>query len=160
VCVCVIAGTGGIHSLAWLRGLTRERSVLRSCLRWIVRTAAGVSWTSPTTSAPWAGRRGHTTVIDAAGTIYVIGGQGTGDTRYQDVWASTDGGTDRTQSGCSGFSEGGLAGYFGLPMVLRGTRGVLRGSLGIQRAFTRGTRGVHEGCHAVFGVLPGPVGVL
>ena len=53
--------------------------------------AAGATWTSRTTSAPWAVRAEHTTVIDAAGAIYVIGGQASG-TFYQDVWASTDGG--------------------------------------------------------------------
>ncbi len=57
-----------------------------------------MTWTSRTTSAPWAGRYYHTTVIDAAGAIYVIGGYGS--TRYQDVWASTDGGADRTRAGC------------------------------------------------------------
>jgi hypothetical protein len=36
-------------------------------------------------------RFGHTSVIDAAGIIYVIGGFSFG-TYYQDVWASTDGG--------------------------------------------------------------------
>jgi hypothetical protein len=41
-------------------------------------------------TAPWAGRDKHTSVIDAAGTIYVIGGNGFND--YNDVWASTDGG--------------------------------------------------------------------
>jgi hypothetical protein len=60
--------------------------------------AAGVTWTNRTTSAPWAARGGHTTVIDAAGAIYVIGGLGdTGTTRYKDVWVSTDGGVDRTR---------------------------------------------------------------
>ena len=45
-------------------------------------------------SAPWDGRCEHTSVIDAAGAIYVIGGYsgGGGGTGYQDVWASTDGG--------------------------------------------------------------------
>jgi hypothetical protein len=57
--------------------------------------AAGVNWASRTASAEWAGRCGHTSVIDAAGVIYVIGGvkdnpQPT--VVYQDVWASTDGG--------------------------------------------------------------------
>jgi hypothetical protein len=52
----------------------------------------GVTWTSRTTSAPWAGREGQTTVIDAAGAIYVIGGWGGGGTYYNDVWASPDGG--------------------------------------------------------------------
>ncbi len=54
--------------------------------------AAGVTWTSHTTSAPWATRFGHTTVIDAvSGAIYVIGGWGS-TTIYHDVWVSTDGG--------------------------------------------------------------------
>ncbi len=52
-------------------------------------------WRSRTTSSPWAARRGHTTAIDPAGAIYVIGGfghyNGT-DTFYHDVWVSTDGG--------------------------------------------------------------------
>ncbi len=67
--------------------------------------AAGMTWTSRTLSAPWAARAGHTTVIDAAGAIYVIGGTN-GATNYRDVYVSTDGGADRTQgitghSGCS-----------------------------------------------------------
>jgi hypothetical protein len=37
-------------------------------------------------------------VIDAAGAIYVIGGL-TSSGYLQDVWVSTDGGADRTQSG-------------------------------------------------------------
>jgi hypothetical protein len=38
-------------------------------------------------------RLGYTTVIDAAGAIYVIGGYGGEDTGYlKDVWVSTDGG--------------------------------------------------------------------
>jgi hypothetical protein len=48
-------------------------------------------------TAPWAARYGHTSVVDAAGAIYVIGGQDGGiwrtGTFYQDVWASTDGGS-------------------------------------------------------------------
>ncbi len=54
------------------------------------RVAAGVTWASRTTSALWAARCCHTSVIDAAGAIYVIGGLGSTD--YDDVWASTDGG--------------------------------------------------------------------
>ncbi len=41
-----------------------------------------MTWTSRTTSAPWAARARHASVIDAAGAIYVIGGY------YQDVWVS------------------------------------------------------------------------
>jgi hypothetical protein len=52
--------------------------------------AAGVTWTSRTTSAQWAARAHHTSVVDAAGAIYVIGGGDTGGTFFQDVW--TDGG--------------------------------------------------------------------
>ncbi len=75
------------------------------------RVAAGVSWTSRTLKAPWAARYGHTTVIDAAGAIYVIGGYGplyflssTSPVAgyLKDVWASNDGGADRTQ----GYSRG------------------------------------------------------
>jgi hypothetical protein len=59
------------------------------------RSAAGITWTSRTASAPWAGRAGHTSVIDAAGAINVIGGRagdGGGATYFNDVWVSTDGG--------------------------------------------------------------------
>ncbi len=34
----------------------------------------------------------HTSVVDAAGAIYVIGGRSGDDTYYNDVWVSTDGG--------------------------------------------------------------------
>ncbi len=56
--------------------------------------AAGVTWTSRTLSADWGARVGHTSVIDAAGAIYVIGGLLGADTDiyFNDVWASTDGG--------------------------------------------------------------------
>ena len=53
-----------------------------------VGVAAGVTWTSRTTSAYWAARGFHSSVIDAAGAIYVIGGSG--DAYYNDVWKSTD----------------------------------------------------------------------
>ncbi len=36
-------------------------------------------------------------MIDAAGAIYVIGGAS--GTYYRDVWATTDGGADRSQQG-------------------------------------------------------------
>ncbi len=55
------------------------------------RSAAGVTWMSRTANAAWAAREGHTSVIDAAGAIYVIGGYG-GTIYLSDVWASTDGG--------------------------------------------------------------------
>ena len=53
--------------------------------------AAGTTWTSRTASAPWAARSSHSSVIDCAGAIYVIGG-GAGTTYYNDVYVSTDGG--------------------------------------------------------------------
>jgi hypothetical protein len=52
-------------------------------------------WRCRTASAPWAGRDGHTTVIDAAGAIFVIGGYSYlngNDIYFNDVWVSTDGG--------------------------------------------------------------------
>jgi hypothetical protein len=65
--------------------------------------AAGAMWRCRTMTAPWAGRDGHTTVVDAAGAIYVIGGQGwNGPTFFNDVWVSTDGGA-RPDSGVGWF---------------------------------------------------------
>ncbi len=63
--------------------------------------AAGVSWTDRTTRAPWEGRYGHTSVIDAAGAIYVLGGFGSflpsaPGSYDKDVWVSTDGGANPT----------------------------------------------------------------
>jgi hypothetical protein len=75
--------------------------------------AAGVTWTCRTAKAGWAGRWGHTSVVDAAGAIYVIGGFGP----LQDVWVSTDGGA-RPDS----VNGGGRWGTMG---VLRGTKGVV-----------------------------------
>jgi hypothetical protein len=69
--------------------------------------AAGAVWRCRTMTAPWAGRYAHTSVIDAAGAIYVIGGLsarigGNGYTYFTDVWASTDGGVHLTRAGGSG----------------------------------------------------------
>ncbi len=94
------------------------------------RSAAGVTWTCRTASAPWAGRSyGHTSVVDAAGAtgsgIYVIGGTGSvgGElTFYNDVWVSSDGGV-RAALGRGGYSRG----------YLRGTTGVLRSTKGYKR---------------------------
>ncbi len=68
-------------------------SAARACLRLRHRPvsralAAGVTWTCRTSNAEWEGRAWHTSVIDASGAIYVIGGGG----GLSDVWASTDGG--------------------------------------------------------------------
>ncbi len=94
--------------------------------------AAGATWTSRTTSAPWAARYGHTSVIDAAGAIYVIGGF-SGTTYYKDVWGSTNGGEHRTRGDYS-----------------RGRQGVRRGVL---RGYSRGLRGTTGS--AVYSVGPG-----
>ncbi len=66
------------------------------------------TFTNRALKAEWAGRLGHTSVIDAAGAIYVIGGFGS--TYFQDVWASTNGGARR---GTLGYYMGVLQGYLG-----------------------------------------------
>jgi hypothetical protein len=43
-------------------------------------------------SAPWAARASHTSVVDADGAMYVIGGDGGNRYFCRDVWVSTDGG--------------------------------------------------------------------
>ena len=90
-------------------------------------SAAGRTFGLRAANAEWAARYGHTSVIDAAGAIYVIGGGNTGTTGYtylQDVYASTDGGArGRTASGV--VWVGTLGGYYGgtrrYHKVLRGT---------------------------------------
>jgi hypothetical protein len=75
-----------------------------------IALAAGVTWTSRTTSAPWTARQGHTSVVDADGAIYVIGGGNDGSStvyHYNDVWVSTDGGADRNRRGSVG-----IGGYY------------------------------------------------
>ncbi len=71
-------------------------------------TRAGVSWTSRTASAPWVARFDHTSVIDYAGAIYVIGGRDDGTIYYHDVWVSIDGGA---RAGLAQGWSGVLAGY-------------------------------------------------
>ncbi len=71
----------------------RWSSAVRLC-------AAGTAWRPVIASAPWAARYGHTTVIDAASAIYVLGGRNSG-TVYNDVWVSTDRGADRIRAGYS-----------------------------------------------------------
>jgi hypothetical protein len=85
------AATCGINSSA---RAARRRPRAGGCVRChrpgSRASAAGFSWTSRTAKAEWAGRSEHTSVVDAAGAIYVIGG-GSG-TVFPDVWASADGG--------------------------------------------------------------------
>ncbi len=78
--------------------------------------STGATWASRTASAPWGRRQGHTSMIDAAGAMYVIGGYGSGGV-FKDVWVSSDGGARPDSAGV-------LGGRYG---VLRcGTRGVLK----------------------------------
>jgi hypothetical protein len=76
--------------------------------------AAGRTWTSRTLKAGWGGRYGHTSVVDAAGAIYVIGGY-SGKNYLNDVWASTDGGAgpDSVEGWSVGYSRGYSSGYSG-----------------------------------------------
>ena len=95
--------------------------------------AAGVSWTSRTLKAGWAARWGHSTVIDAAGAIYVIGGRN-GTTYFNDVLVSTDGGAlPDSVKGVLGWGTQG------------GTAVVLRGYYRVRRGYGRGTREVPRG---------------
>jgi hypothetical protein len=98
VCVCVWQ-RGGPRVCVAVCAIGRSRAL-----------AEGITWTSRTLQAPWAARESHTSVVDAAGAIYVIGGWDGLSTVYKDVWVSTDGGADRT--GWSG----------GTGWVLRGTK--------------------------------------
>ncbi len=86
------------------------------------RSAAGIGWTSRTLKAEWAARAYHTSVIDAAGAIYVIGGRD-GGTGYQDVWVSTDGGARAGLGRRGGGRMGTTVGTLGIPGCSRGTLG-------------------------------------
>ncbi len=78
-------------------------------------SAAGITFTNRTLKAEWAARFGHTSVVDAAGAIYVVGGEYDGSglvyDYFNDVWASTDGGA--RPDGVGGVGGG----------VLKGARG-------------------------------------
>jgi hypothetical protein len=91
--------------------------------------AAGRTFSSRTLAAGWAARSGHTSVVDAAGAIYVIGGYG-----YQDVWASTDGGTR------AGLRQGG-GDWRVLPGYYRGTQGVPKGTQDVRQGYYGRLRG-------------------
>jgi hypothetical protein len=125
MCVCVPRCCMGTLVAQWgpavfelgLRRADGHVCVLRLCHRSVARIALGVTWTSRTRSAPWAtqpssGRAYHTTVIDAAGAIYVIGGYravglGNYSANYcNDVWVSTDGGADRIRGCFGGYARG------------------------------------------------------
>jgi hypothetical protein len=118
------AATGGIYSSA-CNGRTDTCAFALVIGRSPI-CAAGATWTSRTLSAPWAARRSHTSVIDAAGAIYVIGGSSGTRNYLEDFWVSTDGGADQTREG-------------GTRRVLGGTHGVFRGSARVPRDYLRGT---------------------
>jgi hypothetical protein len=96
--------------------------------------------------AQWAARSGHTSVIDAAGAIYVIGGY---DGKYlADVWVSTDGGARPdlvggvVEGGTRENTTGGSLDYTGLKGYCWGTTGVLRGTTGVLEGVVWGSMGV------------------
>jgi hypothetical protein len=116
--VCAAALCAPSHFTAAACGIYSSARVVAfgaTGFRCRARSAAGVTWTCRTSSAQRAGRWGHTSVVDAAGAIYVIGGiGGTGGIYYNDVWASTNGGA-RAGPGQRGWSGG----------TQRGTQGVV-----------------------------------
>jgi hypothetical protein len=64
--------------------------------------AAGATWVRVTEHAEWEARSEHTTVIDATGTIYVLGGRKfAGYKDLNDVWRGTAGGEARHATGAS-----------------------------------------------------------
>ncbi len=86
--------------------------------------AAGRTFSNRTLKAEWAARHSHTSVVDASGAIYVIGGFD-GGILYNDVWASIDGGVRPDSVGGRSGGTGGTTGY---SRVLHGgTAGVLWG---------------------------------
>jgi hypothetical protein len=107
------AGTGGLNSLG--AGGRACAVAFGAIGRVMCASAAGRTFTTRALTAEWAARAAHTSVVDAAGAIYVIGGAdgGTG-TAYQDLWASTDGGA-RAGLGRGGgrrVGHGGSTGYY------------------------------------------------
>jgi hypothetical protein len=102
VCACVRVCNGALRlsrgaartSAIYSAAATRRTDVC-FCVFVVRPRAAGATWTCRLGSAPWAARYSHTSVIDAAGAIYVIGGSSYSNYSvhdYNDVWASTDGG--------------------------------------------------------------------
>ncbi len=117
-CVCACARA---RAHACVRACVRAYMCVRACVRAYMCVCvcacvrAGAMWRSRTMTAPWAARWFHTTVVDAAGTIYVIGGRTSGGNYFHDVWASTDGGArpDSVKGGGRGYSRGYLGGTKG-----------------------------------------------
>jgi hypothetical protein len=144
-CVGLLVATAGHFAVCTARRAAACALALGSSVGSRV-LAAGITWTDRETSAPLKGRIGYTTVIDAAGAIYIIGG-GTwdGSIYYQDAWASTDGGA---RTGLARGCRGDLVGTSG---VLPDTTGLLWGTQGVLRA----PIGVLEYSRGVYGYLGG-----
>jgi hypothetical protein len=99
----------------------------------VARVAAGASFRLVTNQPPWAGRYGHTTVIDAAGNIYLMGGLGDGFGNYfNDVWKGTNFGENRTRGVLRGYSRG-------ANWVPGGTQETLKDAQGVLKGCSRGT---------------------
>ncbi len=95
--------------------------------------AAGATWRLVVT-APWNAREWHTSVINAAGHLFVIGGKSFG-VNLNDVYRSTDGGAWPDPVGGGRVGTG-----WALPGVLPG---VLGGYVrGYSREYLGGTQGV------------------
>jgi hypothetical protein len=93
--------------------------------------AAGATWKLLIASAPWAARAGHTSVIDIAGAMYVIGG-GDNSKSNNDAWVSTDRGADWT---------GGCSRALRVLKVLARTIRLLRGAKEVIKGYSIGTYG-------------------
>jgi hypothetical protein len=150
------------------------RACARVCVRACVRAymcvfvcacvRAGAMWRSRTMTAPWAAREGHTTVVDAAGAIYVIGGSSYNGTYtyFHDVWASTDGGArpDSRRGGGRGVLKGVLQGEYsrgslGIPTGFapgRPTRARISDRSPVPLSLRRSTCTCSRRCHYVYGV--------
>jgi hypothetical protein len=134
---------GAVRVLPWhvyCAALRRAGGRTCACLRLCHRPGsraltAGVTWRLVIANAPWAGRAEHTSVIDAAGAIYVIGGFGGVITFFNDVWVSTDGGA-RTGLGRGGGRGGVLGGY---------SRGYDKGTTGLMQEYTGVFQSVIQG---------------
>ena len=145
-CLAAVHARGAVFIARLTGGASARLRRCRRCVGWRA-LAAGATWRNLTSSAPWAVRNGHTTVVGAASAIYVIGGYN-GNIYLNDVWVSTDGGAHQTRQ-CWGILWD-TRGYSG---VLAESSGVLRGyseysgSLGMLTGSVRGNGRAHKGCH-------------
>ncbi len=155
--VCILSR---VCECVWATGLGRADGRLCVCVchRPVGHVAAGATWKLVIASAPWAARYLHTTVVDASGAIYVIGGITDRtfpfpNTYYNDVWVSTDGGADRA---------GGVLNYTGTTAYAVVVRGLVFGcSLGaLKRRFSGTPRALRVLSKVLWGYLLCTLGVL